>query len=64
MLEKKAELDGCVIVELDARLADDVDFDADQGAMLVIPTRVVDCGAVDRDMAAEVEARSERLAAR
>jgi hypothetical protein len=63
MLAKKADLDGCVIVELDAQCAEDVDFDADQGAMLVIPTRIVDCAGVDRGIAADVRARSERLAA-
>jgi hypothetical protein len=63
MLANKADLDGCVIVELDAQRAEDVDFDADQGAMLVIPTRIVDCAGVDRGIAADVRARSERLAA-
>lgn len=43
MLNKKADVDSCVVVELEADPAEDVDFDADQGAMLVIPKRVVGC---------------------
>ena len=64
MLASEADVDGCVIVELEADPAQDVDFDADQGAMLVIPTRILDCASVDRALAAEVRARSERIAAR
>jgi hypothetical protein len=38
-----ADLEDCVIVELDGEPSGDVDFDADQGAMLVIPTAIVAC---------------------
>jgi hypothetical protein len=54
MLEKDADLDECTIVELDAKPAEDVDFDADQGAVLVIPTSIVRCGPVDRDLMGRV----------
>ena len=38
--------------------AEDVDFDADQGAMLVIPTAVLACHEVDRRLVAELERRT------
>src|SRR5437588_5323906 len=40
MIVTEADFDDCVILELDAEPADDVDFDADQGAMLVIPNAI------------------------
>lgn len=40
---KEADLDDCLIIELDGEPSGDVDFDADQGAMLVIPTAIVAC---------------------
>lgn len=58
MLVNDADLDSCTIVELDAELADDVDFDADQGAMLVIPTAIRGCGPVDRELIHRIEERS------
>jgi hypothetical protein len=64
MLAKEADLDGCVIVELEANPAQDLDFDADQGAMLVIPTRILGCAAVDHELAADVRARTERIGTR
>jgi hypothetical protein len=57
MLHKDADLDECTIVELDAKPAADVDFDADQGAMLVIPTSIVRCGPVDRDLMGRVSSQ-------
>jgi hypothetical protein len=39
LIATEAELVG-VLVELEAEPADDVDFDADQGAILVIPTEI------------------------
>jgi hypothetical protein len=47
-----------VVVELEARAADEVDFDADQGAMLVIPTAVLACHRVDRELAEQIERRT------
>ena len=58
MLAKKADVESCTIVELDAERAEDVDFDADQGAMLVIPTAVLACHEVDRRLVAELERRT------
>jgi hypothetical protein len=62
MLATDADVDDCLIVELDADPADDVDFDADQGAMLVIPRRIMGCASVDQELARRVEDRvgSER----
>jgi hypothetical protein len=39
--ERGADLEGCVILELDAALSADTDLDADRGALLVLPKRVV-----------------------
>ena len=58
MLVRDADLDECVIVELEARPAEDVDFDADQGAMLVIPTQVRGCESVDHQVAADIRMRT------
>lgn len=58
MLATGADLDDCLIVELDAEPADDVDFDADQGAMLVIPRRVIGCADVDGERLREVKDRA------
>jgi hypothetical protein len=43
MEAKAVNLDDCLIVELDGKPSQDVDFDADQGAMLVIPTAILAC---------------------
>lgn len=43
MEAKEADLDDCVIVELEGDPSGDVDFDADLGAKLVIPTAIVGC---------------------
>lgn len=60
MITCGADLDGCVVVELEAGAADDVDFDADQGAMLVIPTAVLACHRVDSELAVGIERHSAR----
>jgi len=58
MLAKDADVEECVVVELEADPAGELDFDADQGAMLVIPRRILGCAAVDRELATHVESRS------
>jgi hypothetical protein len=55
MTVKGADLDDCVIVELDGEPSGEVDFDADQGAMLVIPRAIVGCGPVDDRVMARVK---------
>ena len=47
LAEKGANLDGDVILELDGELTGDVDLDAERGAVLVRPTRIVAVHEVD-----------------
>jgi hypothetical protein len=58
MLANGADVDECVIIELEADPSHDVDFDADRGAMLVIPRTIVGCAAVDTELAGRIEERS------
>jgi hypothetical protein len=54
MIESEADLEGCQVIELEAELSAEPDFDADQGAMLVIPTAIRDCAPFDRELAERV----------
>jgi len=48
MVKRDADLDeGCKVVELEGRPSEDEDFDADEGALLVHPTEIVDVQPVD-----------------
>jgi len=47
LAEKDADLDGDVIVEFEGELTGDVDLDAERGAVLVRPTRIVAVHGVD-----------------
>jgi hypothetical protein len=49
MIKRGADLDGCVLVELEGEQSPDDDFDADEGALLVRPTKIVDTRPLDRD---------------
>ncbi len=49
MARRDADLEGSVVVELEGRRSQDEDFDADEGALLVHPTRIVDSRPVDMD---------------
>ena len=40
MLRRDADLEGCLLVELEGERSDDVDFDADEGALLVFPRSI------------------------
>ena len=42
ILRRRGTLGGAVLVELEGEPTDDEDFDADEGALLVRPTRIVD----------------------
>lgn len=64
MLAKDANLDDCMTLELEATRAPDVDFDADQGALLAIPTEIIACHRVDRALVERVQARGRTLADR
>jgi hypothetical protein len=59
LVERDAELDGSVFVELEGELSGERDLDADAGALLVIPTRIVARHAIDL---AYVAALRKRLA--
>ena len=61
MAAKEVDLDGCLVVSLEGRKADDVDFDADQGALLVIPLAIRACRAADEELAETVRKRSAEL---
>jgi hypothetical protein len=41
MRRRETEVDGELLVELEGVRSEDEDFDADEGAMLIVPTRVV-----------------------
>lgn len=49
MLRRDSDMDGSLLVELEGTESHDVDFDADEGALLVFPTRIVRAIDVDRD---------------
>jgi hypothetical protein len=54
LLERDAELDGCTLVELEGKRSDDVDLDADVGALLVLPSQIVDQRPIDGRLVEEV----------
>ncbi len=56
MIDRGADFEDCVVVELEGHVSDDEDFDADEGALLVIPTRIVDARPVDKDRLTEAKA--------
>ena len=60
LLSKGAELEDSVVVELEAEAADDVDFDADQGALLVIPTALISTSPADPSAADRVRQLSAK----
>ena len=49
MLKREADLDGSKLVELEGEPSADEDFDADEGAVLVKPSRIVDVREPDLD---------------
>ena len=49
MLKRDADIDGSVLVELEGEPTKDEDFDADEGAVLVRPTRIVRTGEPDAE---------------
>ena len=51
LAEGDADLDGCVILEFEGELSGDRDLDADAGALLVKPARIVGRHEIDRDRA-------------
>lgn len=49
MVRRDTDMADSLIVELEGQLSDDVDFDADEGALLVFPTRIIEAKPVDQD---------------
>ena len=49
MLGRDADIDGAVLVELEGTPSGDEDFDADEGALLIHPRRIVDVRQPDRE---------------
>ena len=61
MLANDAELDDCLVVELEAQRSPDVDFDADEGALLVLPTAIRACAQPNPELMDRVRLRSGEL---
>lgn len=57
LVEHDFDFEGSVIVELEGELSDEPDLDADQGALLVNPTRVVTRHAVDEERVRDLRRR-------
>jgi hypothetical protein len=57
LAEREADLSGSVFLELDGQLSGDRDLDADDGAVLVLPTGIADVHAVDERRLSEVNGR-------
>ena len=51
ILRKDTDVEDSVVVELEAEPADDVDFDADQGAMLMVPRAILARDPADPEIA-------------
>ena len=57
LVEKEAELDDSIVVEVSGTLSSDRDLDADSGAILVRPRAIESWGPVNLARIAEVRAR-------
>jgi hypothetical protein len=57
LAERGASHEGKMIVELEGRLSDERDLDADAGALLVHPERIVAVRPLDSELIAEIRAR-------
>ena len=58
MLRRDAEVEGSKLVELEGEPSADEDFDADEGAVLVRPKRIVDVRQPDREAIERLRASS------
>jgi hypothetical protein len=61
MLANDADFDNSLAVELEAQPAEDVDFDADEGALLVLPAAIRSCAAPSRATIGAVRERAVQL---
>jgi hypothetical protein len=57
LAERDADVEGKVIVELEGRLSDERDLDADTGALLVYPARIRAVTPLDPDVVGEIRSR-------
>ncbi len=58
MIKRDAELnESCRLVKLEGEQSQDEDFDADEGALLIKPTRVVRSGQPDHEKVSELQAQ-------
>ena len=57
LVERGAELEGKAVVEIAGRRSEDLDLDADQGALLVFPERIVEARPLDPEIAEAVRRR-------
>jgi hypothetical protein len=55
MLKRDTDMDGSLLVELEGTVSEDPDFDADEGALLVFPTRIVRAIDLDRGRIGELK---------
>jgi hypothetical protein len=55
MVKRDTDIEGSLIVELEGERSADVDFDADEGALLVFPTRIMRAAPPDRERLAELK---------
>jgi hypothetical protein len=59
LAERDTQLQGKAIVELEGRIADERDLDADAGALLIHPERIVEVRPLDAELVEAIRARPE-----
>ncbi len=59
LAEKRAEVEGKVVVELEGAISEERDLDADAGALLVCPEEIIAVTPLDPRLIAEVRQRLE-----
>jgi hypothetical protein len=62
LAERDAHVAGRLLVELEGRLSDDQDLDADCGALLAYPQRIVSIQPLDPELVEEIQARLSAVA--
>jgi hypothetical protein len=59
MAERDADVAGSVVVELEGEPSEERDFDADSGALLLCPRRIVEAQPVDVELVAAIRDRAD-----
>ena len=57
LAERNASVEGKLVVELEGRLSEERDLDADAGALLLMPERIVETVALDTQLIATIRER-------